>query len=456
MASAVHLARQGLGEQVVLVERDLSYGKNSAMLSAGGIRQQFSLRENIELSTYSFQFLQEMEAAAAAAQDVREDHGVACSSQTDDCSINFRANGYLFLAASEGGQQTLARNYQEQRACGVDWIDFTDDSAALQKTYPWLHTDDITAACYSRGGGEGYFDPWAYVNNMKREAQALGVTVVEGLVVDATVQHAAAGAAGTGSSGRYVVDSILVQHAGKGGAAGGAIAGQHLSLKTSHVVNCAGAYAGRLTDMIARRVPVAGGQGVGEGVVRLPVQPRKRFIFSIHCPGTASFALPAPTSAAPLTVDPYGGVYFRGEGNVLKEGKGGHFICGVSPQADQDPDCEDDSALDVVDHSLFDDTIWPTLAERVPAFNELKVTGAWAGFYDYNTLDQNLVLGFHPQLSNVLHANGLSGHGLQMGPAVGRAVAEHLEHGRSTTLDLSAFSFDRIEANKPYFEYGIV
>lgn len=53
----------------------------------------------------------------------------------------------------------------------------------------------------------------------------------------------------------------------------------------------------------------------------------------------------------------------------------------------QDPDCED-SALGTVDHRMFDDSIWPALAELAPAFEELKVTSAWAGFYDYNTLDQ--------------------------------------------------------------------
>ena len=440
MASAVHLARMGLGKQVVVVERDLSYSKNSAMLSAGGIRQQFSLKENIELSTYSFEFLQEMEAAAAAQSSLDE--------SVDLSSINFRPNGYVFMAATDGGRDLLTRNHKEQRACGVDWIDFTDDRVALQAKYPWLHTDDITAACYSQNGGEGYFDPWAYVNNMRLEALSLGVTVVEGLVVDALVLQGAAG-----SSDTFVVDSVEVQPTGKAGAGTGTPA--RINIKTSHVVNCAGAYAGQLTDMLARKAPTQGTQGEGAGVHRLPVNPRKRFIFSIHCPGTVKFELPAPTSAAPLTVDP-SGVYFRGEGNVLAEGKGGHYICGVSPEADQDPDCDDDSALDVVDHSLFEETIWPTLAARVPAFNELKVTGSWAGFYDYNTLDQNLVIGFHPQLTNMVHANGLSGHGLQMGPAVGRAVAELLQHGRSTSYDLSAFSFDRIVENKPYLEFGIV
>jgi hypothetical protein len=53
-----------------------------------------------------------------------------------------------------------------------------------------------------------------------------------------------------------------------------------------------------------------------------------------------------------------------------------------------------------------------------------------------NTLDANVILGAHPEVQNLLFANGFSGHGLQHAPATGRALAELVTQGRFATLDL--------------------
>ena len=45
--------------------------------------------------------------------------------------------------------------------------------------------------------------------------------------------------------------------------------------------------------------------------------------------------------------------------------------------------------------------VWPALANRVPEFEELKLTGGWAGYYDCNTLDNNAIVGKHPKYENV-------------------------------------------------------
>ncbi len=81
---------------------------------------------------------------------------------------------------------------------------------------------------------------------------------------------------------------------------------------------------------------------------------------------------------------------------------------------------------------------------------------AWAGYYDYNTLDQNAIIGRHPVINNLVFANGFSGHGIQQSPAVGRAVSEIVLDGCSHSIDLSRFSFERVVNGQPYKEKNIV
>uniref|UniRef100_A0A1B6E6W7 FAD-dependent oxidoreductase domain-containing protein 1 n=1 Tax=Clastoptera arizonana TaxID=38151 RepID=A0A1B6E6W7_9HEMI len=180
------------------------------------------------------------------------------------------------------------------------------------------------------------------------------------------------------------------------------------------------------------------GSGPGPLKVPLPVEPRKRYVFNIHCNN-------GPGLNTPLTVDPTG-TYFR------REGLGGNYICGVCPPPEEEPDINN---LDV-DHKFFEEKIWPVIAHRVPAFEAIKVKSAWAGYYDYNFFDRNGIIGPHPGYLNLYLATGFSGHGLQQAPAVGRAIMELIVDGSFRTIDLSKLGYQRILNREPAYELNIV
>lgn len=110
-----------------------------------------------------------------------------------------------------------------------------------------------------------------------------------------------------------------------------------------------------------------------------------------------------------------------------------------------------------VDPGYFESVVWPALAKRIPAFESLKVKREWAGLYDENELDGNMILGNWPgRLDNFIVACGFSGHGLMHAPAVGRALSELVVRGRYETIDLTRMGYQRILDNAPYAETGII
>jgi glycine/D-amino acid oxidase-like deaminating enzyme len=266
------------------------------------------------------------------------------------------------------------------------------DPDAMAEKFPWLNASDLTLGAFGRTG-EGWFDAHSLLTLLRTAARAKGARYIHGEVT------------GISREGNHIAGVTLAS-------------GERIACGT--LVNAAGPQAG----------DVAAFAGIA-----LPVEPRKRSVFVVACR--------TPLPGMPLMVDP-GGVWIRPEGEM--------YICGVSPPDDADPRATDFE----VDYAQFDDVVWPTLAHRVPAMEALKLQRAWAGHYDYNTLDQNAVIGRHPKIANFIFANGFSGHGLQQSPATGRAVAELIVHGRFVSLDLSLFGYGRIAAGRPVKELNVI
>ncbi len=268
-----------------------------------------------------------------------------------------------------------------------------EDAEALARRFRWLSPDGLAAGAWGRSG-EGWFDAHALLG-LFRKALKNRVDLIHGEVVGIERE-------------RNRVTTVRL------------VSGE--TLEAGIVVNAAGPDGGKLASMAG---------------VALPVEGRKRTVFV--------FEARDRFDDMPLIVDPCG-VYVRPEGSVFISGGAEH------PEGDAPADPHDFEP----DWSLWEDAVWPALATRIPAFEAIKATRAWAGHYDYNTLDQNAVIGPHPELENFLFANGFSGHGLQQAPAVGQALAEWIIHGAYRTVDCSAFDYARIAENRPFRELNVI
>jgi len=76
------------------------YKRASAVLSCGGIRMQFSERQNIQMSQYGIQFL----------KDAPKNLSIPGQDPVD---VQFVEGGYLFLA-SDRGESILKKNFATQ------------------------------------------------------------------------------------------------------------------------------------------------------------------------------------------------------------------------------------------------------------------------------------------------------------------------------------------------------
>jgi glycine/D-amino acid oxidase-like deaminating enzyme len=308
-------------------------------------------------------------------------------------NLPIQSYGYLYLADNEAFSAVLKESQKVQEACGAGTKILT--AQEIKRDYPFYNVDDIVSGSHNRID-EGYFDGGTLFDWWRRSGKEKGVEFVGNEVV--SIQRNTAGSR---------VESVTLK------------SGEVVSCGT--VVNASGPRA-VLTSRMAG--------------IELPVEPRKRhtFIFNAEQPLDRDL---------PLTIDPTG-VHMRTDGQ--------YYLAGCRPDEDLPVDYDDYEP----DHSIWQEKVWPIIANRIPQFEAIKLVNSWIGHYAFNTLDQNAILGPHSVVENFIFVNGFSGHGLQQSPAMGRGIAELITYGGYRSLDLSPFSFDRIERNEPFNEKAII
>ena len=302
--------------------------------------------------------------------------------------------GYMYFADNEAFADVLRENHRIQVAAGAGTKLMNPEE--ISRDYPFYNVDDIVLGSQNMID-EGYWDSMTVFDWWRRSAKERNVEYVDNEVV----------AMNTDRSGSNVETVTLKS-------------GERISC--SKVVNASGPRA-VLTSRMAG--------------IEIPVEPRKRYSWVFQAENPLDRPLP-------LTIDP-SGVHVRQEGDNYYQA-GGH--------GDYDPAVDYDDFE--MDHSLWQEHVWPVLATRIPQFEAIKVTNEWVGHYAYNTFDHNAIMGPHTEVGNFYFLNGFSGHGLQQSPAMGRGTAELLVHGEYRSLDMTPFHYERILKNEPIIEKAII
>ena len=266
------------------------------------------------------------------------------------------------------------------------------DAAALRARWPWLDTDGVALGSWG-AQGEGWFDGPALHAALRRKARACGARFVTAEATGFDAQGDRVRAACAADGARFSADALVLA-------------------------------AGAWTAPLAAQLGFA-----------LPVTPKKRDVFVLESPA----ALPG----CPLLIDP-SGFWMRPEGPL--------FLAGMPPR-DADPD---EPPLDHIDHALFEDTLWPLLAARIPAVEALRMRSAWAGYYEMNAFDHNGVVGSITGWSNAYVTAAFSGHGMQHAPAVGQGLARWIAQQRWDTVDLTPLSPARLLRGEPLRESNVI
>ena len=295
--------------------------------------------------------------------------------------VSFHQRGYLFLADATCAER-LTRRYGAMRSAGAHVERISRDD--IREMLPDAALDDIEFGVF--GPDDGYANPRAVLRAMRTIAENAGAEYILGDV----------------TAIRRATNKVT-------GVAFGADA-----IDTPIVVNAAGPFAGRLAELAG---------------VSLPVFPVRQQLFRCELPRRWDYRFP-------MVIDP-SGLHWRHDDALVRGGPDRIVLA----KTKHDEMAGENFTCDV---GRWPAEFYPNLIRRIPPLAGVTPLEGWAGLYEM-TPDHNPIIGAHPDVAGLFLANGFSGHGLMMAPATGKAIAELITEGTSSTLDVSDFACDRFQ-----------
>lgn len=344
LATAYNLAKNHGVTNVTVVDRSYLCGGASGR-NGGGIRAQWSTEANVRLMQESIRICEEFAA---------------------EMKINvwLRQGGYLFIVRDEAKRRAMEASVAVQNDAGLATRMLSPQEA--KRLVPQLDVSGVVAASYN--ATDGVVFPWPFVWGYAEGARGLGVEIATFTDV--------IGFRTTGAR----IDAVVTNRG---------------EIRTSTVVNAAGAWSPQVARLLG---------------VELPNKPHRHEICSTE---------PLKPFLGPLVAELGSGLYFS-------QSTRGEIVGGIS-----NPHVP--AGLDMRSSHDFLRLYARELVQSCPILGDVKILRQWAGCYDL-TPDANPIVGEVDEIERFFQASGFMGHGFMMAPVMGRLLAAHVAEGTSLPL----------------------
>ncbi len=352
-SAAYHLAKVGV--QVTVLEKDW-VSRHASGVNAGGVRLLGRDLAEVPLSKVAMKLWQNLDDEL-------------------DADTGFRKRSLINIAADEQDMNTLYARREKMHTAGYQHETIIDQQE-LRERLPHVSPFCVGGVVSE---DDGYAIPYQSTKAFRRAAERHGAVFMEGECVEqirkvGTHWH---------------------------------VATRTKAFQAEKLLNCAGAWADKVSVMIGDNVPLTHSAPMLMITARMP-----------------HFATPVVGAVSrPLS---------------FKQFENGTVLIGGGSKGFADRD-NNRTRLDYKKLAIGA----YNAAEFFPIMKKASINRMWSGLEAY--MPDNLpVIGRSVNADNAWHAFGFSAHGFQMGPVVGRVMSDLITTGQST-FDLQAFRIDRFE-----------
>ncbi len=373
-SAAFQLARRGL--KVALLEKE-TIGAGPTGHSSAIIRQHYSNELTARMALHSLRVF----------QNFAEEVGGECG---------FTQTGFILMVDARD-KAGLAANVAMQQRLGIQTEILAPE--AVREMIPGVDTADLTAVAYEPESG--YADPYLTVTSFAQAARRHGARIFQ----------------------NTAVTSIRLR--------GGKVVGVDTAADAFDaplVLNCTGAWSGRIARMAGRELPV--------DACRIQVSLFRR--------------PPQAAASHPVVADFIHAAYFRPE-------TGGLTLAGLIDPAEAEAIVDPDNFRTGLDDDFVLES-GERLVARWPVMEQSQSVGGYASLYaitpDWHPIVDELLPG-----SGLYTCSGFSGHGFKLGPAVGLMLADLVTGVSDPLFDAEMFRYGRFAENdlvRGQYEYSIV